>query len=256
MKKNIIFLPNITVDDGKNRSAPYQYSIKSWKQWAKKNNAEVIEWTELLCPVEEMKITFQRYYAMEILEANGIEFDQVALIDSDTIVNPNAPNFFELTNNKFTAVVNDGNMDWLIRSIENYQKHLFNNETFGLTPWNYFNTGFMIMNETHKPFIKEFLQFYQDNKEKIQWLQTTYGVGTCQPVINFFIRQKKIDLKLLPYEYNMVDLPLKEILDEELTMTKIGHIYHFNCLSPDFKKHCGDVNYWMAKTYKHLYPND
>ena len=35
MSKNIIFIPNIDCGDG--RSTPYHYSVKSYKNWAKRN---------------------------------------------------------------------------------------------------------------------------------------------------------------------------------------------------------------------------
>ena len=34
-----------------------------------------------------MKITWQRYYLFDILEANSIEYDQVLMVDADTITN-------------------------------------------------------------------------------------------------------------------------------------------------------------------------
>jgi len=47
MKKNIVFIPNISVDDGSNlgteRSKPYHYSVKSWTKWAEQfDDIEVI----------------------------------------------------------------------------------------------------------------------------------------------------------------------------------------------------------------------
>ena len=41
------------------------------------------------------------------------------MIDADTIVHPSCPNFFELTDNKFTGVHCDASYDWVIRSLEN-----------------------------------------------------------------------------------------------------------------------------------------
>ena len=43
----------------------------------------------------------------------------------------------------------------------------------------------------------------------------------------------------------------KEILDENLTMTKIGWVYHYNSIpnNTDQKQ----TLYWMEKTYKHFY---
>ena len=47
----------------------------------------------------------------------------------------------------------------------------------------------------------------------------------------------------------MCDMMRKEILDNELTMTKIGWVYHYNCIPKEF----GSPLDWMKKTYDHLY---
>ena len=51
----------------------------------------------------------------------------------------------------------------------------------------------------------------------------------------------------------MTDLPRKEILDEELTMTKVGWIYHFCAIPQHIQKQTGNVEYWMKKTYEHFH---
>ena len=58
-------------------------------------------------------------------------------------------------------------------------------------------------------------------------------------------------MKLLPYEFNMTDLVRKEILDDQLTFTKIGWIYHY-CAIPNNHNQEATL-YWMKKTYEHLY---
>ena len=247
MKKNIVFLPCIDAGDGRN--SPYQYSIDSWKKWCNTNDCSLVTMDQLICPVEEMKITWQRYHVLEILEHSDIEYDQVLMVDADTIVHPDTPNFFKKTNHKLTVVHNEGCYDWIIRSMENYHKHMFSEKPLPFNFWEYINTGFLIFNKSHRLFLKEFIEFYQLNKKLILTLQSTYYVGTCQPVFNFFLRNKKIDHTFLPYEYNMCDLPRKEILDEQLTMTKVGWIYHYNAIPQEF----GKPEHWMKKTYEHLY---
>ena len=250
--KNVVFIPWIKDNTRATRSLPYKYSIASWKQWCKKNNCDLVIMDELLCPVEEMKITWQRYYVLDILENSNIEYDQVLMVDADTIIHPETPNFFKLTERKFTAVHNEGCYDWICRSIGNYNKHMFPGKIpFELNE--YINTGFLIFNKSHKKFIKEFLDFYFQNKETIISLQNTFHVGTCQPVINFLLRMKNIDMKLLPYQYNMGDMFRKEILNEQLTMTKVGWVYHYNAIPQEFKENYGDVEYWMKKTYEHFH---
>ena len=40
------------------------------------------DWEDLLFPIEHMKITWQRYYLFDILEANNIDYDQILTIIS------------------------------------------------------------------------------------------------------------------------------------------------------------------------------
>ena len=62
-----------------------------------------------------MKITWQRYYVFDILEANDIDYNQILMVDADTIVHPDCPNFFELTDSKYCGVMNDGCYEWVTR---------------------------------------------------------------------------------------------------------------------------------------------
>ena len=110
------------------------------------------------------------------------------------------------------------------------------------------------MNKTHKKTYTKLIQFYlecYENNNIIQNIQKTYGVGTDQPVINFFLRQENVDIKFLPYEWNMQDLNRFEILDDNLTFTNRGWLYHFNAIP---NNHDGRyTQYFMEKTYKTLY---
>ena len=232
------------------RRAPYQYSINSWKHWAKNNNADVFILDELLIPIEQMGICWQRYYIFDILEANNIEYDQILLVDVDTIIHPDCPNFFEETYGKFTGVHCNASYDWILRSMENYSKHAF--QGYMSKWWEYIDCGFMIVNKTHKSFLKTITDYYHTNSLLFKELEN-FHVGTDQTPVNLLIGKENIDLKLLPYEYNMVDLPRKELLNEDLLFTKVGWIYQFNCI-PNNKDNKATY-YWMEKTYKHLYEN-
>ena len=149
--KNVIFIPNINLGDGRNN--PYHYSVKSWKQWCNKNNCELLVLDELLYPVDYMKITWQRYYLFDILDANEVEYDQVLMVDADTIVHPECPNFFDMSEGKLCGAQFDGSWDWVLRSLENYSKYVFENEM--ITWYEYIDCGFVLMNKNHKDFCKK-----------------------------------------------------------------------------------------------------
>ena len=195
-----------------------------------------------------MKPQWHKLLVFDLLDNSGIEYDKIMFVDSDTIPNPNSPNFFELTDN-FGAVANIGSFDWICRSIENYSATLFDNFMFPY--WQYINSGVMIFNKSHKDLFKKILDFYWVNREKIIWMQNNFGVGTDQPVINFFLQKHNVELKLLPYKFNMQDMARKDILTEDLLFTKLGWVYHFNAIPNNVNSE--KTMYWMKKTYEHLY---
>ena len=146
---NIVFIPNI--DLGNNRNTPYHYSIKSWRQWAKQyNDIKVIEWDEAIMDPNEFKITLQRYWVHDILKHNKVKYEQVLVVDADTIIHPNCPNFFNETKDKFGVTINNGCYEWVTRSIKQWGDNLFKNEP-KVKPWKYFNGGFQITNKKHIP---------------------------------------------------------------------------------------------------------
>tara|TARA_R100000278_G_C5476168_1_gene166487 strand:+ start:3330 stop:4073 length:744 start_codon:yes stop_codon:yes gene_type:complete len=245
--KNYIFMINI---QNELRSQKYDYSIKSWKKWCEKNNYELFILEERIYGKDVMNPNWHKMFVFDLFDSNDIEYDQICFVDADTIVHPNCPDFFKMSDHKFCGVFNDGSYDWLLRSIEVYKKYLFPN--VDLPFWKYINSGFMIANRKHKDFFKSMQQFYFDNKDLIVSIQENFHVGTDQPVINFYLTFKNISCKLLPYEFNMQDMFRKEILSDML-YTKIGWIYHFNAIPQEVKKQTGDVSMWLERTYRELW---
>jgi len=124
---------------------------------------------------------------------------------------------------------------------------LFYDEWFDF--WEYGNGGFQIVNKTHENFFKEMINLHTQNKELIYELVKRFGIGRDQTILNFMLRRHDVDIKLLPYEFNMTCMLKKEILGEDMLHTKMGHVMHFNGI-PDKKI---NVPLWMEKTYTYLY---
>ena len=104
--------------------------------------------SDLLLSESEMLITWQRWHVSDILEYNKINYDQVLCVDADSMVHPNCPNFFELTDHKFTSTLTDGDYEWVNRAVNNYSKLFFNKE-FSIPTFEFFMTGFVIINKKH-----------------------------------------------------------------------------------------------------------
>ena len=245
-------MTNIKDKNRSERSQPYEYSMNSWSKWCNKNNCELFVLDNYIFEPDYMKPNWYKLYVFDLLENENIDYNQILIVDADTIVHPDCPNFFEMSENKLCAVHNDGSYDWVCRSIENYSKHLFDGFTFPL--WEYINSGFLILNKTHKQLYQDIIKFYFENRDNVVKLQDTYGVGTDQPIINFFLHKENIDLKLLSYKFNMQDMFRKEILTEDLLFTKLGWIYHYNAIPNN--QNSEQTLYWMKKTYNFIYENN
>lgn len=234
------------VHSERSRNQGYEFSIKSWKEYADKYDCELFILNQPVADISYMTPHWTKMYILDILDANEIDYDQVLYVDSDTIVTPDAPNLFEISEHKFCAVPNFGDMDWMLRSIEAYSLELFNNYTFPY--YKYFNSGLMVFNKSHRDFFKSIQEFYTVNQQKIVSIQNTYGVGHDQPVFNFFVNRDLSDgYKILGYEWNMQDLNRSELLGDDLLFTKYGYVCHFNAgIKPT-------PGAWMEKTYHKLY---
>ena len=252
--KNVVFIPNIAVGDG--RSTPYHYSVKSWKNWAEKNDALLLEWNEPIMDSSKFPIIMQREWVFDILEHNDVDYDQVLIVDADTIVHPNCPNFFEETNHNYAAVINNGCYEWTTRSISDWGSAMFPNEPL-VKPYDYFNTGFVIANKKHKPFFDEVKKLYIERGEEIKVHRDRIKASTGQTIVNFMLQKHNIETTKLSEGYNLQDLFRKNLLHipnyswwkDELRFLDAGWVYHFNAIP----KNPRDVSYWMERTYNHLY---
>ena len=254
MNKNIIFIVNISEEQKKGRNAKYDLSINSWKAWADKNDCEGFVLTERVYPEEYMNANWHKALALKLLKANDIKYSQVLIVDADTIVHPDCPNFFVGTEGKFCAVVNDGCYEWAMRSIKRYGDHMF--PGIKISPWEYFNTGFVIVNKEHEDFLDNVIDFYNNNVERFIEAKS-FLVGNDQTPLNYFTKMFDIPVNLLPTCYNLQDMFRKNLLHmpgrswwkDELIFLEAGWVYHFNAIPQNDR----NANYWIERTYKELY---
>ena len=255
--KNVVFIVDITLKGSQRevgrwaetRSDPYVFCTKAWKKWCDKNDCELFVLNEEVLPHSEMPVSWQRYYVFDLLEANGIDYDQVMYVDADTIPHPDCPNVFEMSDRKFCFVHNEGSYDWILRSIENYGKYFFDGY---MIPWtDYFDSGMLIFNRQHKQFFQKIIEFFHDNRENLLKVESEWHAGTDQTPVNFLTHILNIDYKRLPYELNMCDMFRKEILNNDMTFTKWGWIYQYNSIPNNVDDRL--TFHWMEKTYNLLW---
>ena len=266
--KNIVFIPyikreNILGNSGVSKprwDTGYDYGISSWRKWCEKNNYELVIMDELMVPEEEALITWQRWNALEILDHNEVEYDQVLIVDADSIVHPKWPDFFKLTNNKFTSQLTDGCYEWVNRAIKGYSQQFFGKKEC-LKSYEFFQTGFVIVNKNHKEFFKKVSEFYWQNKDNIIRSYDTIKTGSDIALLNCLRKELNIELNILPREYSIMDITRKNLLYYEPTqqwwedslenLINSGWIYQFTSIPENSLNR--DRKYWMERIHKELY---
>lgn len=244
IKKNVIWWTGIINPDHNDKYGNFEffeYSRKSWEFWCKRNGCEFVAFTE---PVEsdlkKFRVNWQKaIFVFDELDRRGIEYDQICLVDSSSIVKWNTPNFFKLTDNKFCALRDTDNMNWTYQSIKGYEQ-FFN---YKLDTTKYVNSGFMIFNESHKSVFNSFKDFYYKNIDELVNLQDNIvQKGTEQTPINYWLQINNVDIKTdLPLPFKLTHLHRKDMLSynwqlkEDATpfFLKYGYIWFFNGLPKD-----------------------
>ena len=200
--KNIIVMPNFREDDSKPQQIFVDNCRQSWKNWCKINNCEFFEIEQPITSFDHVPPQAQKMWVYDILEHNGIEFDQAALVDYDTFILPTCPNFFETSNNMFCAVPDNGFGPQINRLIQLFKKAWYPNSP--VTWDNYFNSGFFVFNKSHKGLFAKCIEFYENNKNEFAVLNKADDLND-QTIFNFVLHDLGHELKILPRSYNVLD---------------------------------------------------
>tara|TARA_Y100000296_G_scaffold51425_1_gene58959 strand:+ start:6072 stop:7448 length:1377 start_codon:yes stop_codon:yes gene_type:complete len=215
----------------------FEYSRKTWEYWCQENDCIFVPFTE---PVEKDLIRFRpnwqkTMFVFDELERLGIDYDQIALIDSTHMMKWNAPNIFNFTDGKLSAMRDIDNMRWIYDSIQGYKK-FFNDFDFDSTK--YVNSSPMIINKKHRDLILSFKELYYDNTDMLIKLQDEIvKKGTEQTPINYWIQINNVDLNIdLPLPFKLTHMNRKEMfnhnwqLNEDKTpfFIKYGYDWVFN----------------------------
>tara|TARA_R110000765_G_scaffold396941_1_gene490992 strand:+ start:339 stop:1076 length:738 start_codon:yes stop_codon:yes gene_type:complete len=245
MNKNIVV---ITAMAGLVDISYKEYCLNTWKYWCDKNDVQLFVLDEPLTDTSLMKPTWQRWHVFDVLDANNIDYNQVALIDVDTMIKWDAPNFFEETNGQLSVGVDNDNVGWVKQSIDGYQKY-FKDVHFDWTT--YFNCGVIVLSKQYKPLCKQITDFWYANQEQLIHDQTTIRKGTDQTPVNYITRQSGFAINYLDKKWNLTHLNRKEIL-QNFMFVDCGYIWHFNGFDKELRE---DVMRQTWNTFKRNYEN-
>jgi len=234
MKKNVVFIacvPNKERVDKYGSFQYFDYTIKTWEYWCKKNNCELVLFQEpFKKDVKRYRINWQKaVFIFDELEKQKIDYNQVLLLDSTCMIKWDTPNFFEMTDNKLVAMKDMDNPRWVYNSIQAY-KEFFDGYECDIKQ--YVNSGFIIFNETHREFFESFKEMYLNNVDKMCELHDSSGTAEQTP-LNYWLQIKNIEVSdsLPPMLYRCSHIHRKEMfsynwqLDEDKTPFFIKYPY-------------------------------
>ena len=245
MMKNVVWWIGVKNDKYAEKYGGWEWvdiSRKTWEYWCKKNDVIFVPFEK---PIEEdltrFRINWQKaIFVFDELERRGIDYDQICQIDCTHMIKWDAPNFFELTDHKLTAVRDTDNLNWIYNSIIGY-KDFF--DGFEFDKQKYVSSSPMIFNEEHKEVFKSFKKLYYDNVDTFVELQDNIvRKGTEQTPLNYWLQINNVEMNLnLPFSYKLTHIHRKEMfnynwqLEEDKTpfFVKYGHNWVFTGIPKD-----------------------
>jgi hypothetical protein len=174
-------------------------SQKSWAWWCSRN---AIEFLVLDRPVPGPLSTtpppIQRWQAARDLLQSLPSSARVAVVDADTMVRWDAPDFLAMAGNDLAAV-NAGTKQWIQTSLDAYSIFF---PGISLDWRSCFNSGVMVLNHLHVELLDRLLHFYLTQRSDLEQLQRKLDVGIDQTLLNYFARITEKPIRLLPSQFN------------------------------------------------------
>ena len=239
MSKNVVFWVGVKNQHYSEKYGGWEWmdiSRKTWEYWCKKHDVIFFPFEK---PIDDdlvnYRINWQKsIYCFDLLDEAGIDYDQIFLVDATCMVKWDMPNIFELTDNKFTAWRETDNLNWVYDSVKGYEEFF----SYKLNKHNYFSSGVIIFNKSHKDIFLDFKDLYLNNTEEFVELQDkTVRKGTEQTPLNYWVQKNNVELNLdLPFSYKLTHIHRKDMfkpnwqLNEDSTpfFIKYGYNWVFN----------------------------
>lgn len=225
MSKHLIYTTAINHNTSTFRNSDYsQYCINSWQAWCAKNNIDF-----LVIDQHDSRYKFPVWNKDIIFEKVGDKYDKIIYVDSDTMVKWDAPNPFDLYEDEFCVSIDRSSLRWILNSIDAYQQFF---PDIKLNLDGYFNSGVCFFTKEHKYIFDQLIDFYQQNKDKLDEIK---GVGKVQTVLNFILEKNNVKIKYLPPTWNLFSIHKKDMfkhnwqLNEDMTpfFIKYAYLWHF-----------------------------
>ena len=177
------------------------YSLATWRQWCQANDVQLMVADQTVGgDLGTAPPTVQRWQIARDLLANASPEFRLAVVDADTMVRWDAPNFIQLSPGRLSAV-RGGTPDWIWRSLEAYRRFL---PDVSLDWWCYFNAGIVVIDRQHVVLIDAFLDLYRSQRPALEQIQAAGDFGTDQTLLNLLASHLRVAVEPLPPIYNLL----------------------------------------------------
>jgi hypothetical protein len=193
-----------------------RFSRATWQWWCDRHGIEFLVLDRPLGGSAHslMPPTFQRWLAPEPIIRERGEDTVVAIVDADTMVRWDTPDFLE--DARGFSAVRAIHARWIFHSIGAFQP-LF--PGVSLPWWQYFNAGLVVVGAAQLRILHAFLSLASSRWPELEAVMRSADVGTDQTPLNFIVKREGEQLRMLPPPFNYLHcFPMSEalqVLDED-----------------------------------------
>ena len=187
-----------------------RFSRATWQWWCGRHGIEFLVLDRPLggSELSLMPPTFQRWLAPESIIRERGEDTVVAIVDADTMVRWDTPDFLE--DARGFSAVKAINASWIAHSIDAFQP-LF--PDVSLPWWQYFNAGLVVVGAAQLRVLRAFLSLATSRWPELDAVMRSGDVGTDQTPLNFILKREREQLRILPPPFNHLHcFPMSEAL--------------------------------------------
>ena len=178
----------------------FEASKECWQSYCKKHNIDFIVVDKKLPNVK-----FCVWHKEFVFDFIGDKYENIALVDFDTLVHWDAPNFFDLYNDEFCGVLENESLFWIQNSLNAFRDNFAELRNVEITLSEYINGGVLFFHKSHKNFFEKLKAFYIQNKPSFDnW--NVPNTGKEQTILNLYLKKENITKKYLDFRFNTMRL--------------------------------------------------
>ncbi len=198
MKERVVFITAV----GYPQTLPFaEYCFNTWQWWCRQNHVRLFILEKAVATRFPLPIYYQRYHAFEILAREGIQCHHLAVVDADTMIRWDCPDFFTLAGGKL-GVVHEPTTWWTPKALWHYSE-LF--PGLEVETREYFNSGFLVLENqpAHRQLFRDILEFRQKYRKEAEALETK-KIDIDQTPLNYLVKKNRTPVIYLPQDFNLV----------------------------------------------------